>query len=288
MRRRLVLAGAAVTALGLLAGCGGSGGDADSGTTLNVAALEGGYGRDMYTEVIAAYQAKNPGVEVNLQISKSIEDEISPNMKAGKFPDVVVLGQGRKAALTETLIKDKALENLTPVLSTKVPGEDRTVADKLTEGIVGNLMPMYYSPTGLFYNKGLFAEKGFTVPATWDDMFALGDKAKAQGIALFTYPVQPAGADVRAPALGRPDRCVGHVRDRHRRHRPRQVRDRVRQHHHHEAAGGADRSDRHGGLHPVAHRDRRVQLLRAGGGATAGPCHPFPLTLLRRCRRGPG
>ncbi|WP_377273069.1 carbohydrate ABC transporter substrate-binding protein [Peterkaempfera sp. SMS 1(5)a] len=202
MRRSLVTAGIAVTVLGLLAGCSAGGNDsADSGkTTLKVAALEGGYGRDMYTQVIKAYEASHPDIDVQLQISKSIEDEITPNMKAGRYPDVVVLGQGRKAALTETLVKDKALEDLTPVLKAKIPGEDKTVGDKLTKGIVGNLntnpygtdktylMPMYYAPTGLFYDKGLFAKKGWKVPSTWDEMFALGDTAKKQGIPLFTYP----------------------------------------------------------------------------------------------------
>ncbi|WP_328722818.1 carbohydrate ABC transporter substrate-binding protein [Streptomyces sp. NBC_00247] len=202
MRKSLAFAGTAVTVLGLLAtGCSGGGDSADSGkTTLKVAALEGGYGRDMYAQVIKAYEATHPDVDVQLQISKSIEDEITPNMKAGKYPDVVVLGQGRKAALTETLVKDKAVEDLTPVLKTKVPGEDKTVGDKLTEGIVGNLntnpygtdktylMPMYYAPTGLFYNQGLFEKNGWKTPATWDEMFALGDKAKKAGIPLFTYP----------------------------------------------------------------------------------------------------
>lgn len=201
MRRPLVLAGVAVTTLALLAGCSSGGDDSAAGkTTLRVAALEGGYGKDMYTQVIEAYEASHSDVDVQLQISKSIEDEISPNMKAGKFPDVVVLGQGRKAALTETLVKDKALEDLTPVLDMKIPGEDVTVGSKLTNGIIGSLntnpygddktylMPMYYAPTGLFYNKGLFTQRGWQVPSTWDEMFALGDAAKAQGIALFTYP----------------------------------------------------------------------------------------------------
>ncbi len=201
MRRSLALTGTAVAVLALLVGCSSGGDEAGSGkTTLKVAALEGGYGRDMYTQVIKAYEASHPDVDVQLQISKSIEDEITPNMKAGKYPDVVVLGQGRKAALTETLVKDKALEDLTPVLDTKVPGEGKTVGDKLTDGIIGNLntnpygtdktylMPMYYAPTGLFYNKGLFEKNGWKVPATWDEMFKLGDKAKKQGISLFTYP----------------------------------------------------------------------------------------------------
>lgn len=202
MRRSFAFAGTTVMALSLLVGCS-SAGDSDSGsgtTTLKVAALEGGYGKDMYNQVIKAYESSHPDVDVQLQISKSIEDEITPNMKAGKYPDVVVLGQGREAGLTETLIKDKALEDLTPVLDTKVPGGEQTVGEKLTDGIVGNLntnpystdktylMPMYYSPTGLFYDKGLFKEKGWDVPTTWDEMFELGDKAKKEGIALFTYP----------------------------------------------------------------------------------------------------
>lgn len=49
-------------------------------------------------------------------------------------------------------------------------------------------MPMFYGPCGLFYNAGLFEEKGWDVPTTWDEMWALGDKAKEEGIALFTYP----------------------------------------------------------------------------------------------------
>ena len=47
---------------------------------------------------------------------------------------------------------------------------------------------MFYGPCGLFYNAGLFEEKGWDVPTTWDEMWALGDKAKEEGIALFTYP----------------------------------------------------------------------------------------------------
>ncbi len=81
-----------------------------------------------------------------------------------------------------------------------VPGEEVTVGDKILPGFTDNtivrpyggdkvyLMPMFYGPCGLFYNAGLFAEKGWKVPQTWEEMWALGDKAKAEGIALFTYP----------------------------------------------------------------------------------------------------
>ena len=200
MKKLLLTTGVALTSLALLAGCA-SGGGAESGKeTLEVAALEGGYGVEMYTELVAAYEKLNPDIDVVLQTSKSLEDEITPNMKAGRYPDVVVLGQGRAAGLTESLIKDEALEDLTPVLDATVPGESVTVGEKLTAGIVGGLntnpygtdetylMPMFYSPTGLFYDQNLLATHGWTVPTTWDEMFALGDEAEAEGISLFTYP----------------------------------------------------------------------------------------------------
>ncbi|CRK81307.1 carbohydrate ABC transporter substrate-binding protein [Neobacillus massiliamazoniensis] len=209
MKKKFLMAGmTAVLSFGLMACSNGektSGNSKDntkSGekTTLQVAALESAYGKDMWTEIAKAYEEANPNVKVELTVDKNLEDVISPNMKAGKYPDVVLLANGRKKALTETLIKDKAIENITDVFDKKVYGEDVKVKDKLITGFTDTLAtnpyndkktylaPMFYSPTGLFYNAALFKEKGWEVPKTWDEMWALGDKAKTEGISLFTYP----------------------------------------------------------------------------------------------------
>ena len=167
---------------------------------LKVAAFEGGYGADMWSEVAAAFEASHPGVTVELTIDKKLEDVISPSMKAGDYPDVVHLATGREAALTETLTKENALLPLTDVLEMTVPGEDVKVKDKIIPGFLDTLAtnpygdgvtyyaPMFYSPCGLFYNAGLLKEKGWEVPTTWEEMWALRDTAAAEGIALFTYP----------------------------------------------------------------------------------------------------
>lgn len=167
---------------------------------LKVAALESAYGADMWKEVSAAFEKLNPDVKVELTTDKNIEDVISPKMKAGDYPDVVHLATGRKLALTETMIKEKGLADLTNVLGMQVPGETGKVSDKLVPGCTATsvtnpsldgrtyLMPMFYGPCGLFYDAGLFKAKGWEVPTTWDEMWALGDKAKADGISLFTYP----------------------------------------------------------------------------------------------------
>lgn len=166
---------------------------------ITVAALESAYGSEIWTEVCAAFTAKT-GIEVELICDKNLEDVISPNMKAGVFPDVVHLATGRPAALTETMIKENMLLDITDVLSMTVPGEDKLVSEKIAGGFTESsltnpygdgktyMAPMFYSPCGLFYNEGLFEEKGWELPTTWDEMWELGDKAAEEGIALFAYP----------------------------------------------------------------------------------------------------
>jgi N-acetylglucosamine transport system substrate-binding protein len=174
--------------------------DANAKNTLQVAAIETAYGSQMWVDVVAAFKAENPDVTIELITDKKLEDVISPNMKAGDYPDVVHLALGRPAAVTETLIKENALLDLTSMLAMQVPGESKTVQQKIAGGFTESsltnpysdgktyLAPMFYSPCGLFYNEQLLKDNGWTVPTTWDEMWVLGDKAKAKGIALFTYP----------------------------------------------------------------------------------------------------
>lgn len=170
--------------------------------TIQVAVLESGYTDaypEMWNEVVAAF-TEVTGIKVELIAEKKLEDVIGPSMQGGEYPDVVHLGVGREAGLTDQFIKDKQIMDITDVLSMTVPGEDAKVSDKIAGGFTDNsitnpygdgktyLAPMFYGPCGLFYNAGLFAEKGWEVPTTWDEMWALGETAKAEGISLFTYP----------------------------------------------------------------------------------------------------
>ncbi len=228
MKKFLSMLLASVMVLSLLAGCGGGNNQKDNqGTTppqqndnqtptdpaeppaeppedvtIQVAALASGYEEaypGMWQEVCDAFTAET-GIKVDLIVDKNLEDVIGPSMQGGDFPDVIHLATGREKGLTEQFIKDRNIADLNDVLSMTVPGESAKVSDKIVGGFTDTsvtnpyddghtyLAPMFYSPCGLFYNAGLFAEKGWTVPTTWDEMWALGDKAAAEDIALFTYP----------------------------------------------------------------------------------------------------
>lgn len=167
---------------------------------LDFAAIETAYGTEVWPEIIAAYNEVNPDVSITFTQEKEIEDALTPRFQAQDYPDVVMLALSREKALPEALIKDKALASLTDLLDLTIPGEEVTVGEKLLDGFVDStstnpyndgetyLMPMFYSPTGLFYNVALFEENGWEVPTTWDEMWALADLAAEQEIALFTYP----------------------------------------------------------------------------------------------------
>lgn len=170
-----------------------------AGTTISVAAIETAYGSDMWVQVCEAF-TELTGIGVDLITDKNLEDVIGPSMQGGEYPDVIHLATGREAALTEQFIKGNLIADITDVLSMTVPGEEALVSDKIAGGFTETsltnpygdgktyLAPMFYSPCGLFYNKGLLEEKGWEVPVTWDEMWELGDKAQEEGIYLFTYP----------------------------------------------------------------------------------------------------
>lgn len=177
--------------------------EADSGEpqTLKVAALDSAYGDEAWKQIASDFEDMHDNVTVELTIEKNLEEVVRPQMQAGDYPDVFLLATDREEALTETLIKEKGVENISDVLDMTVPGEDAVVSDKLLDGFTDTLAtnpygdgetylaPMFYSPTGLFFNQGLLDEHGWDVPETWDEMFELGEKAEAEGISLFTYPI---------------------------------------------------------------------------------------------------
>ena len=211
MKKIIALLLALTMALSLVA-CGGNGSGTETQpqggnnetkpaepVTIKVAAIETAYGSEVWAKVAEAFTAET-GIKVELTTDKQLEDVLTGPMQNGEFPDVVHLATGRPAGLTEQLVKQNALHDLSNMLALTIPGESVKVSDKIAGGFTDNnivapygdgktyMAPMFYSPCGLFYNAKLFEDKGWTVPTTWDEMWALGDLAAAEGIALFTYP----------------------------------------------------------------------------------------------------
>ena len=92
------------------------------------------------------------------------------------------------------MLKENAVADISDVFE----GE---LADKMLDGILDGtaaqpygdgkiyLAPIFYTQTGFWDNASLVGEgKTYALPTTWDEFFALGQQAKADGRSLFTYP----------------------------------------------------------------------------------------------------
>lgn len=178
---------------------------------LSIAVFQGGYGADYWNEIVSKFESTYPGVKVNMTINPKVGEVIRPQIVAGNPPDFLSVTDTEQSGIMLSLIKEKGLLDISDVFESKALDKDETLKDMILPGMLdstrfqpyqdGNiyLAPFNAGPMGLIYNKTLFAEKGWSVPETWDEFFALGDELKreenflvnADGTktkrALFTY-----------------------------------------------------------------------------------------------------
>ena len=165
----------------------------DGKKVLKFAAFEGGNGTEIWENIEKAFEESHEDVDVQLELSSELDKDLTKDFQNGDIPDVVYYNLGQKSGFTETMLKEHAIADISDVF-------DDELKSKLVGGITENaaaqpygdgkvyLAPIIYTPTGLWYNKDMFGEGKYTLPTTWDEFFALGEQAKEDGIALFTYP----------------------------------------------------------------------------------------------------
>ena len=211
--RRTLLRGALATAAlmplaGTLASCGsssgGGGGGAAAksatnpfglGTTSSVEAVifNGGYGYD-YVK-FAADQVKKQkdftGVTLKVSPSTQIAQQLQPRFVGGDPPDLID-NSGANAIGFSTI--QQQLETLDDVFEannyegTKILGT--LYPNVKTPGTFGGkFIALNYVMTvyGIWYSAALFQQNNWTAPQTWDEMIALGAKAKAKGKYLWVW-----------------------------------------------------------------------------------------------------
>lgn len=204
VRKLMALALVSAMATSMLAGCGSSddsgkdsGKDADKGseeTVLKVAAFEGGNGTQIWEDIAKAFEESHDGVKVELEMSPELDKDLTKAIQNGDVPDVVYYNLGQPSGFTETMLKEEAIADISDVF-------DHELKDKMLDGILDGtdaqpygdgkiyLAPIFYTPTGFWYNATLVGEgKQYEIPTTWDEFFALGEQAKKDGHALFTFP----------------------------------------------------------------------------------------------------
>ena len=221
-RRFLSLASLGTGAVALSACATGSGGDdadADGGgavaegggdvsddnpfgvaedSSVDVVILNGGYGDQYAIDAGEKFEELFPSVTVDVSSTVNIQPDLQPRFIGGDPPDLFD-NSGAQSMNASALISEGSLSELQPLVD--APSLDGgTIGDSLLPGVLtpgtysGKLYALNYMYTvfALWYSATQFEEKGWEVPATWDDVMAIGEEAKSDDLALFAWGGQNA------------------------------------------------------------------------------------------------
>lgn len=136
-------------------------------------------------QVVAAWNAKNPNIQVKVQTGPNGNGGTYQNffnqLKAGNAPD---LGQIEYDALPSFRVQDGLVDLGACDIVTKAQGQfvDWTW-NQVSFGEQGSAfgVPQDAGPMALFYRADLFEKNGIPVPTTWDEYAAAAEKVKAAG-----------------------------------------------------------------------------------------------------------
>lgn len=191
--RWLISAMIAVLLLGILAGCGAgnTGADSDGGKTeaggdsgeakeegsgeisgeLEIQYFVGGYGDAWWKEIIADFKEKYPDVEIVEHAGPNINEEMRTRWISNDPPDVVYI-DGAGSSETQ-MVEDGQLMDLTEwAKSIKLEDGSALMDSFIVEPNMhdGKLytLPLVFDTWGMWYNAGLFEEKGYEVPTDFE------------------------------------------------------------------------------------------------------------------------
>lgn len=183
-RKYLSVAAALAVAALALSGCSGSDGGGEGGDVTMTFWHNSttGDGKAYWEETVAAFEAANPGVTIEIQAiqNEEMDGKLQTALNSGDAPDIFMARGGGKLAdvVTAGQVMD-ITDKLTDATKTSLGGViDAFVIDGKNYGL-----PTAVLPEGIFYSKDLFAEAGITeTPTTLDELVDANDKLKAAGI----------------------------------------------------------------------------------------------------------
>ncbi len=216
--QRMAITGVAIGPGGaFLASCATSGGDDDGGDDeeepagetsdenplgipedepIEVYIFDGGFKDEYATDLHQPlFNEKWPDVEFNHNAAVDIGSELQARFVAGDPPDFInnsgdgqmdngqLATDGQLYDLTELFDAPSWDDPETPVRDTLMPGT-------VEVGMYGGTpyaLNYAYTAYGLWYNKTLMDNNGWTVPTTWQEMLDLCAEIKAAGIAPWAY-----------------------------------------------------------------------------------------------------
>lgn len=163
---------------------------------LEVVIFKGGLGDEYATQVHEPlYKKKYPNATIKHVATQQISQTLQPRFASGDVPDMIA-NSGTNLMDNSALQSEGQLLDLTPLFNApSIDDPSKKVRDTLVPGVedVGTisgkpyLLNYVYTAYGLWYDKKLFDQKGWTPAKTWDEFKATCEKIKAAGLTPYAY-----------------------------------------------------------------------------------------------------
>ena len=165
-----------VTAM-LLTGCNKT----ESGNVIKFQVLKAGLGTEVYEKLAKAYQDEHPGVKVKLIFNYDVNADVDKHLITGKCSDIYSIRD--IGAIKRYYAKGLVIDLKEPVYEAEIEN-GRTLLDMIDTQAASFCeynghyiaVPEYMNVNGFVYNKKLFAQYGWQVPNTTEEMKTLMDK----------------------------------------------------------------------------------------------------------------
>lgn len=150
-----------------------------------------GENEEYWNSIKAGFETANPGITVNMIVSKDAAYEVRDRILSGNSPDFVYLPADEETGVTEALIKDRALLALSDVEESAPAGIFENSICKPYDDGISYIAPAFIEDIGLIFNTELLDSNGFSVPENWNDFVSIAKACENKKFKFFTY----AGAD---------------------------------------------------------------------------------------------
>src|SRR5688500_2140708 len=158
--------------------------------TIELPLFEGGAGKDFFLQCARDFEKLRPNVKVDLYLDPRIQEKVQVRFLEGTFFEATNVGMNYWPLIRngDVVQVDKYLdgpnwEGDAKWRDTFLPG----AIDTYVDGDKHYGIPLGYYAYVFWYNKKMFRDNGWQLPATWDDLFALCEQVKKAGIPPMSF-----------------------------------------------------------------------------------------------------
>jgi N-acetylglucosamine transport system substrate-binding protein len=151
----------------------------------------GGYGDKWWKAVIADFQTANPDLKIKESAGSKINEQMKPRWIGGNPPDFVYIDGPE--LFNRQMVDDGQLLDLTDWIKDATNTDGEKILDLMGQapqqydGGKTYDVPLVLNSWGVFWDKKLFADKGWEEPKDWASFLAVSEKIKAAGITPFIH-----------------------------------------------------------------------------------------------------